>query len=96
MILRNSIPALSAIWNERKDNHNLPKYLEQLRNDPKINNANSAFIWAVWHTIPRETRDRVIAESIPKSEWIGGYPDITDSMIDALLRRVIKVEEIQD
>lgn len=92
MKLRNSIPVLSKIWEEVKDDPRLPAYIEHLQNNPKIKDTNIAFIWGVWSSLPREKRDIVIAASIPESEWIGGYPDINDNAIETLLKRVIKFE----
>lgn len=64
-------------------------HLNNLKNDPKVNDYKKRFRWDLWWSIPKDQRDNIIAASIPRDNWIGGYPDINDDHIYTLLKKVI-------
>ncbi len=45
--------------------------------------------YLIWNAIAKTSRDAIIAESIPRTEWIGGYADVDDKHIDTLLKNSI-------
>lgn len=58
-------------------------YKEQKKGEDKLHRR---LRWDMWWALTKNVREDVILQSIPRKEWVGGYPDITDDNIDALLR----------
>jgi len=45
--------------------------------------------WDLWWALGAVKRDEIIAASVPRDEWVGGYPDVKTAHIDSLLRHVL-------
>lgn len=61
-------------------------YLE--RDKPRAA-VEQRLLWDFWWQMPSYLQRFILSQSIPDSEWVGGYPDIKDSHIETLLRNVV-------
>lgn len=92
MKLKNSIKELQKTLDKMIKPNVIPllkrDYLLVERND-KIKDSSRLIRFNIWWAIPKEQRDLIIEESLPRENWIGGYPDHTDEQLYTLLKKCI-------
>jgi len=69
----------------------LTVHINNLKNNPNVSDYKKRFRWDLWWSIPAIEREKIISDSVPRDQWVGGYPDINDNHIDTLLRKVFDI-----
>lgn len=91
MKLFNSVLALKNFVECNTDSNTknrLTVHINNLKNNPNVEDYKKRFRWDLWWSIPTIEREKIISDSIPRDQWVGGYPDINDSHIETLLKKV--------
>jgi hypothetical protein len=93
MKLRKSIDALNNAFTELLNNdgtlgHQLGELMIFEKARGKVKNAEKFACYVIWNNcVSHERKNQIIAESVPRDTWVGGYPPNVDSVnIDTLLR----------
>lgn len=64
--------------------------IEERHNEGKIKDKFKAFRWALWFSLPQDTKRDILEAS--GVEYIGGYPsNVNDEHIDTMLRKALPV-----
>ena len=97
MKLINSVEELQGYYAFLQDNYMdvLVNKAKEVRSNPKVRDVDVAYRWAVWFGISNEVRDKIIAKSVPKETWVGGYPEVSSDHIDTLLKQVIDINHAE-
>jgi len=93
MRLSNSVDALKKVLGRKKfSRESFDGLVEFSReNYPKVKDHELSALSLMWHrVVPAEDRDYIIAHSIPRDEWVGGYADYNDAHLFAMLRKTVK------
>ena len=95
MKLKNSIEALKKLVESNIKAIGIDKVRECYKTVNYKECKDTSFLWLVWFNIPQEKRQDIIALSIDRSEWVGGYPDYTDTQLQTLLKRAVNLDWIR-
>ena len=72
----------------------LTTHIVTIKQNKTIKDYKRRFRFDIWYSLPENTRKNIISKSIPFSDWVGGYPDISDKHIETLLNKVIDLNFI--
>ena len=96
MKLKNSVQALTTIFDKYVEDKGIDSVRARYKKIPYIVSQDNAFVWLMWFTLPKQVRQEVIELSIPRSDWVGGYPDYTDAHLTTLLKKAFNLDRIKN
>ena len=95
MKLKNSIQELKDIVQASIDRVGIERVKAAYKECEYKDDKDTAFCWSIWFNIPQDKRQGIIALSIERSEWTGGYAEYSDNQLLTLLRKSIPLDKIR-